>query len=73
VRANVENPVVQVIDEAAGEVVYTLRISGRELRPKAFRVGPHTVRVGTGGGKWKEFKGTAATFEKPDAVLEAAF
>jgi hypothetical protein len=72
VKANVENPVVQVIDEATGEVAYTLRINGREWRPKAFRVGPHTIRVGS-GGKWKEFKTTAATFEKPDAVLEANF
>jgi hypothetical protein len=52
--------------------VYTLRTSGREWRPKGFRVGPHTVRVGT-GGKWKEFKGTAATFEKPETILEAKF
>ena len=58
--------------EATGEVAYTLRINGREWRPKAFRVGPHTVRVGA-GGKWKEFKGTAAAFEKPGAVLEANF
>jgi hypothetical protein len=73
VKANVDGPVLQVVDEAGDEVVYTLRIKGREWRPKAFRVGPHTIRVGTGDGKWKEFKGTEATFEKPDAVLEANF
>ena len=28
-----ENPVVQVIDEADGEVVYTLRIKGTGFRP----------------------------------------
>jgi hypothetical protein len=72
VKASADNPVVQLIDETTGDVVYTLRIKGREWRPKAFRVGPHTVRVGS-GGKWKEFKNTAATFEKPDAVLEANF
>jgi len=48
------------------------RAPGRECRPKAFRGGPHTARVGA-GGKWKEFKGTAAAFEKPDAVLDANF
>lgn len=42
-------------------------------RPKAFRVGPHTIRVGTGDGQWREFKGTEASFEKPDTVLEANF
>jgi hypothetical protein len=70
VKANVDNPVVQVIDEATGEVVYTLRIKGREWRPKAFRVGPHTIRVGRGDGKWKEYKAREATVEKPGAALD---
>ncbi len=45
------DPVVQVIDDA-GEIVYTLRIRGREFRPKVFREGTYTIRVGD-----KEFKG----------------
>jgi hypothetical protein len=68
-----DDPVVQVIDETTGEVVYTLRIRGREWTPKAFRAGPHTVRVGTGDGTWKEFKGVSATTEKPTAVLDVRF
>jgi hypothetical protein len=40
------NPVVQVIDEADGEVVYTLRIRGTTFRPKVFRAGTYTVKVG---------------------------
>lgn len=72
VKANRDEPVVQVVDESSGEVVYTLRIKGREWRPKAFYVGPHTVRVGS-EGVWKEFQGIAATFEPPTAVLDAAF
>ena len=31
-----ENPVVQVIEQASGEVVYTLRIRGQSFRPKIF-------------------------------------
>ena len=37
---------MQVIDESAGEIVYTLRIKGNEFRPKVFSKGTYTVRVG---------------------------
>jgi hypothetical protein len=43
-----ENPVVQVIDETDGHVVYTLRILGSSFRPKVFRAGAYTVKVGEG-------------------------
>ena len=38
-----ENPVVQVIEEASGEVVYTLRIAGRSFRPHVFAPGTYTI------------------------------
>jgi hypothetical protein len=40
------NPVVQVLDEDTGEIVYTLRIQGAEFRPMVFKHGQYTVRVG---------------------------
>jgi hypothetical protein len=43
-----EDPVVQVIEEASGEIVYTLRINGSSYRPKVFEEGRYTVRVGEG-------------------------
>lgn len=43
--------VVQVIDEANGEVVYTLRIKGRTFRPKVFHKGTYTIHVGEGSQK----------------------
>jgi hypothetical protein len=43
------DPVVQVIDEATGEIVYTLRIKGTSFRPKVFREGKYTVKVGEPG------------------------
>jgi len=42
------DPVVQVVDEAAGEIVYTLRIKGTSYRPKVFKEGTYTVSVGEG-------------------------
>ena len=45
-----KNPVVQVLDESNGEVVYTLRILGASFRPKVFKPGAYTVKVGEGKG-----------------------
>lgn len=39
------DPVVQVIEESTGEVVYTLRIHGTSFHPKVFEEGTYTVRV----------------------------
>ena len=43
-----QNPVVQVIDEANDEVVYTLRVNGNTFRPKVFKEGLYTLRVSEG-------------------------
>jgi alkaline phosphatase D len=43
----IENPVVQVIDEADGEVLYTLRVKESRYRAKVFQPeGSYTVKVG---------------------------
>jgi alkaline phosphatase D len=39
------NPVVQIVDEATGDLVYTLRIKGNTFRPKVFREGSYTVKI----------------------------
>lgn len=54
-----EDPVVQVIDEYLGEIVYTLRIRGNRWRPKVFKEGTYTIRVG-GGERVKVFEGVAS-------------
>lgn len=46
-----ENPVVQVIDESNGEVLYTLRIHGSTYRPKVFKDGKYTVNVSEGADR----------------------
>lgn len=42
----IENPIIQVIEESNNEVLYTLRILGDSHRPKVFREGLYTLRVG---------------------------
>jgi hypothetical protein len=68
-RCNEENPVVQVVDETSREVVYTLRIRGREFSPKVFRAGAYTLRVGEGARR-QEFRGLVARPEKDASTLE---
>jgi hypothetical protein len=44
------DPVVQVVDEGDGEILYTVRIRGDRFRPKVFRRGgTYTVTVGEPG------------------------
>ena len=47
--AGMTNPVIQVIDESNDEIVYTLRINGTSYRPKVFKKGKYTVKVGQQG------------------------
>lgn len=42
----VETPMIQVVDEEKGDVVYTKRLNGPEVQAKVFRMVPHTIRVG---------------------------
>jgi len=65
--------VVQVIDEADGEVVYTIRIKGNAFRPKVFREGRYTVKVGDQEGKMKEIKGIEALPPDVDKDLRLDF
>jgi len=39
------NPVVQIVGEADGEAVYTLRIKGNTFRPKVFGNGLYTIEI----------------------------
>lgn len=69
IQCNVNNPVIQVVDERDGEVVYTLRIAGREWQPKVFAPGLYTVRVGEGARR-KEWRGIPAVSGQNNAVLK---
>ncbi len=45
----ITNPVVQVIDESDGQIVYTLRIRGDSCRLPVFKSGKYTLHVGEPG------------------------
>lgn len=65
------DPVVQVIDEADGSIVYTLRINGTSFRPKVFSDGVYTLRIGEpDAGKVKTIEGVRPVAE---GTLEVTF
>ena len=41
------DPVVQVVEEKSGEILYTLRIQGSRFQPWVFAPGQYTVFVGS--------------------------
>jgi len=67
-----QDPVVQVIDEATNEPVHTLRIKGNTYRPWVLRDGSYTVRVGDpDAGSWKTL--THVRPGKSQAYLDVSF
>ncbi len=55
---DVDRPVVSVINESTGEVVYTIRAKGRSYRPKVFKAGAYMVKAGDPDrGIWQTFEG----------------
>lgn len=41
----IENPVIAIINEDSGELVYILRINGKKFTPKVFTKGRYTIKV----------------------------
>jgi phosphodiesterase/alkaline phosphatase D-like protein len=68
-----DGPVVQVVDENGGEIVYTLRIKGRDFRPKVFAKGKYTINVGEQSGKMKTLTRVETLDPDQKAELEIAF
>ena len=67
-----ESPVVQVIDEYLGEVVYTVRINGTSWRPKVFREAVYTIKIRQ-GDKVKVFRGLPSITEDEEKKLRVEF
>ncbi len=61
------DPVVQVMYERTGEVVYTLRINGNTFRPHVFKDGPYTLKVGEPSGTMQTFHGLDAQEDGDEA------
>ena len=63
------DPVVQVTEDATGEVVYTLRIAGDTVTLPVFAPGAYTVRVGEPGtSRMRVLSGLASSPQATDSV-----
>jgi phosphodiesterase/alkaline phosphatase D-like protein len=58
-----ENPVIQVMEEAENEILFTLRIKGSRWSPPVYREGTYTVKVSQ-GQKERVFTGLKPLAEK---------
>ena len=64
------NPVLQVIEEAQGELLYALRIHGTSYQPRVFSGGTYTIRIGNQDqNEMQEFTGIEATTEEQAGTL----
>jgi hypothetical protein len=53
-----DNPVVMVTDEKTGELVYAIRISGNQFKPKVFSKNAFTIKIGDPDtDNWKTLTG----------------
>lgn len=68
-----DDPVVQVIDESNGEVLYTLRIKGRKYKPKVFQSGSYTVVAGNQRDKVKTLKNLQSFSGKESKQINIQF
>ena len=58
-------PVVQVVEEATKEVVYTLRLKTPSWQPPVFSAGRYTIRIGEPGTpRWATFGGIEAKTDR---------
>ena len=65
----VDEPVIQVIAESDGEIVYTIRAKSDTYRPKVYRKGVYTVIVGEPGTeKLKRLTGLVQDLTEKDVI-----
>jgi hypothetical protein len=65
------DPVVKLIDQKSGELVYAVRIKGTEFKPRIFAAGTYTITVGEGKAT-KTFKDLKPA-KSGAGVLDVAF
>ena len=67
------NPVVQVIEEKTGEVLYTTRVKGSGFQPRVYSKGLHTVKIGRQLPDAKTLKGLVPKIKRAAGKQEVAF
>ncbi|MDP7051073.1 MAG: hypothetical protein QF600_04040 [Verrucomicrobiota bacterium] len=65
-------PVVQVIEDATGEVLYTIRATSNRFQPRVYSKGQHTVKIGRQKSDGKALKGLEPKPKKAAGVVDVA-
>jgi hypothetical protein len=69
-----KDPVVQVVEEASGEIVYTLRIKGQRFQPGVFARGSYTIHVGEPETeRLQTFRNVQSLSGEPATTLDVEF
>jgi len=62
IETDIDNPVIQVLNDQTADVVYTIRINGRQFSPKVFAAGTYTIVVSEPDKQWSQsFKNIEST------------
>jgi hypothetical protein len=70
VKSNINAPVVKVLNEKTGELVYAVRIKGKTFNPPVYENGTYRMLVGDDErGGYKEYKGLKPDVKKGKTVL----
>lgn len=66
----ITNPVIQVIEEAKGEILYTVRAQGSRFQPRVYSMNKHTIKIGADKPEAKTLTGIQPAAEKNTPPLE---
>ncbi|MFK7911901.1 MAG: hypothetical protein AB8F34_15070 [Akkermansiaceae bacterium] len=66
----IKNPVIQVIAESTGEILYTIRIQGNTFTPRVYAKGTYTVNIGRQKPNQKSLKGLVIGGEAVTVEIE---
>ena len=66
-------PVVQIIEESTGEMVYTIRAEGNTYTPKVYANGKYAIKVGSSTDEMKSFAGVTSLPQAGGETLEVSF
>lgn len=73
VFGEVQDPVVQVISETDGEILYTIRVQGNRFQPRVYSEGQFTVKCGKDRPDGKTFENLTATTKESGEHLNVLF
>ncbi|MDN5202134.1 alkaline phosphatase D family protein [Fulvivirgaceae bacterium BMA10] len=66
-------PVVQITDNATGDIVYTVRAIDHTFSPVVFKEGTYTIEVGDPDQEMRSFEGIASSSNVTDEVIKVEF